>query len=202
MKKRRSLRILLNVTTAVSLLLCLATAAFWARGYWNVDELNANWAGSHWAFRFGSTQGVLRFGVTRWDRPLSSSGFEWEQWDIVPNPQFQRAIHRRLADLHWGFGFQSILRLEVKVGPARVLSGSEAIYAALQDPPTPVEMCELRAVCVPAWCLVGVTGLLPGRWLLGWRRARRKPQGLCEICGYDLRATPQRCPECGTSVAA
>ena len=60
----------------------------------------------------------------------------------------------------------------------------------------------LKDLYVPYWLLTTLTLILPTfctiRWLRHRSTAHRQHAGLCPTCGYDLRATPNRCPECGT----
>lgn len=50
-------------------------------------------------------------------------------------------------------------------------------------------------VIIPYWAILVAATLLPA--IVLHRRRRRHQPGLCPACGYDLRATPDRCPECG-----
>lgn len=56
-----------------------------------------------------------------------------------------------------------------------------------------------KGVSVPIWW-IAMGFIVAGGWVL-WRRGKvRDEEGLCVQCGYDLRATPGRCPECGSEM--
>lgn len=54
---------------------------------------------------------------------------------------------------------------------------------------------------VPSWALCALGAALPAGRVVAWRRRMRRAlrPGFCAACGYDLRATPNRCPECGVA---
>jgi len=57
---------------------------------------------------------------------------------------------------------------------------------------------EWTVISVPFWSLIALSAPLPLAWLARRLRSRlRGAAGLCPGCGYDVRASADRCPECG-----
>jgi hypothetical protein len=52
-----------------------------------------------------------------------------------------------------------------------------------------------REIATPLWPWALVGSVAPAVWLI--RRRGPRTLGHCRTCGYDLRVTPGRCPECG-----
>jgi hypothetical protein len=62
----------------------------------------------------------------------------------------------------------------------------------------PVSYHQGWRLTVPLWMLLASSLVIPAARLgyARWEHTRPRP-GCCPTCGYDLRATPHRCPECG-----
>jgi hypothetical protein len=97
----------------------------------------------------------------------------------------------------------------VKVAPSRwpqtaeVFSGGEfPLFDPLPGATVPVRYVKFgertRLLFVPYWIPIAAVAVV---FVLTLAVRRRPPAGHCQRCGYDLRASPDRCPECGTAVA-
>jgi hypothetical protein len=165
-------RRLLNLLTALSLLLCVAVCALRVRSHWYVDALR--WPGGI-VRSVGSHNGILVWQSYTPDpgaQPLPwrnrsrgrDPGYDWQNWG--------GALRNRA-----GFGYAE---------------GSTAGGNRIRQVVVPHWSVALAAVFFPA-------ATLAYRRRRHRRRQRREAAGHCPECGYDLRATPGRCPECGAA---
>jgi hypothetical protein len=169
----------------LSLLLCVATVAWWIRSYRTQDYvvyLNTTvtapgaWTENAWGVR--SLCGELAF----YRRYRSASG--------------QKADPTRGRRVNWR---------TYRVNPS---AQSNAWFPTRMGPETvedlnPVVVNITTRFFVPHWLLSGIAAALPLAVLGSLSRCRRRrAKGSCVCCGYDLRATPDRCPECGAVTEA
>ena len=171
-------RRLLNLLTALSLMLCVAVMVLWVRSHWAGDYVS-----------WGDKRGLGGIITGRGDMMVYSEsvvvdGVEMGEWA-------------------WGLQWESREPVDLrKMRPAYTQPHFERFGFRWE---TGKRSKDLRNVegYVPLWSLAFVTSALPAAWL--WRRVNRDRHnipGRCPSCGYDLRATPDRCPECGTIAAA
>jgi hypothetical protein len=127
------------------------------------------WTGRH-SLVLRSERGLVRTNVSLAE-PGEPRGFRHDSWSHAPGYSAWRWLGSRWWD-RMGFGHY--------VGGSQ--SGGR-----------------IDQYVFPYYAVVALTALLPGFVLTRWLCARRRRRaGLCRRCGYDLRASPQRCPECGT----
>jgi hypothetical protein len=172
-------RILLNVVTTASLLLCVVAVGLWLRSYRVIDR--ALWlpaGGSDRGYGYHSGMGVVTARRLVTSRPI---GADQAQRETRPVTDVERRSHRQWieAETWHGFAWQETPFTGRSVDGAWHEISAPYWFIALCGATMPVVRVAKRSV-----------------------RARRSGHGACPACGYDLRATPDRCPECGAAPAA
>lgn len=177
---------LFNGIAAVSLVLCVATTALWATSYITSDSFvlcksrqysilsNRGFVAvicsTHYVVPFPSGP---PFPASERDSYSSTWRISCEIGDSytdLSNPNFPGLRVGKWS--RWG---------EADLGLEGVESGYQAI--------------------APYWMVTLGLGFVPALWLgQSWRQRGELYHGCCTVCGYDLRATPDRCPECGKAV--
>ena len=171
-------RKLLTFFSAASLLLCAAACVMWVRSYHILDQVNFD-PGQH-RNAVESGHGIVLVRIATGDRPtpgrrlmLHCTNDARTTWLLLPAND-----HRLPGGFYWDSG--------------RV-HGSDDIDKHV--------LYAYRSLFLPHWALVTAMAALPLYSLVARLRRPTRAPGHCPSCGYDLRATPDRCPECGTAVS-
>ena len=183
-------RRLLNLATVLLSLLSVAAAALWVRSHYVSDLLTYTRTGDDghvvWGAAWDVCAGEGNLVVGRVHSARIRPGYDiiggaliypqpgWD-WDVTEPIDPVQSFMDRASFSAFGFGWE-------------------------WEGATDTDGYRAGAVGVPLWFVAALCAILPAARL--HRRARRHPPGCCRSCGYDLRATPERCPECGGTALA
>jgi hypothetical protein len=197
------LRRLFNLAAAVSLALCVATAVMWRRSCRVNDEVQrevvqvTGQPGQIFASPGVYSSVLSRLGSHVGGMYVATTKYESSAWDAevglrantcyVNNGEERDGIHYTLEGQFEAAGVIQLIR------PNWRRLGFD--WGAVDGPDGLA-----RYAVVPYWIIVALLLALPAKLLIQ-RLRRRKLQAAdrCTSCGYDLRATPQRCPGMRTS---
>ncbi len=186
----------MGTAAVLSLGMCLAMAGLWIRSCSRSDEVTSTWTtveqvAKGWTqisprkLSFWSMDGRC---MIRWDRA-------WMTVDDDQAISLGRHSPRNLPHA-WDLDHKSYLwvhpGVRARMPPAFQSYGFYWYRGQQLRPKDPTTW----TFAFPDAAAIAIFALLPaGVGLQMFRRRRRA--GLCRSCGYDLRATPERCPECG-----
>ncbi|MDB5300030.1 MAG: hypothetical protein JWO87_1693 [Phycisphaerales bacterium] len=175
-------RRLVNLFSALSLLVCLALAALWLRQSRHFDFLH------HYRPAADDRSGTLT--------TVESAG-GWLAVDITQYSSIDPTTSRNFRALgRWNT--QAAYEGALRLNPVPGAQGGEFLGFAFQSAAS--NTYTWHRFVLPVWFLILVIYLPPlARARSAIRHRRRVKLNLCPSCGYDLRATPERCPECGAS---
>ena len=171
---------LLNLAATISLVLCVAMIVLWVRGYFVWDAVYYRTKTPTAAAEvqsvgpnFGSVRSQFYAGFSRTISRRTGTPDELRtefEW-----------VRRPAKESRESWGWLGFHRETLIVNTPGFTASGEGYYA-------------------PCWLLAIATAMLPVVWGRTLFQARNKfREGCCPVCGYDLRATPDRCPECGTA---
>ena len=191
---KRLRRWLLDGVTVLSVMLILGMGILCVRAFWAND-----------GFCYRSVDGPSRDGeISTWAAWISTAGVNPLTSQISITVERMSGIRGMMLGgfSHWQkqgmnrssrFGGNAPAWLE-RLGFGGAIGSSQRRQG-------PAVRREFRAgAFAPTWFLFLATAVFPCTWVALRVRSRRRRNAshLCVRCGYDLRATPDRCPECGT----